>query len=112
MPDERSRWQAFWRKGAPGLIIALLALQKLNGAWTSLWFRGGMAIALSWLGIAAISGLAIESRLALTCSVLVAIASLVMWLGGSASFPGFVAFVAVLLWAWRFAPPRKSKRAI
>jgi hypothetical protein len=62
-----------------------------------------MAVAMSWLGIAAISDLAIGSSVALACSVLAAVASFVMWLGGRASFPGFIAFVVVLLGAWWFA---------
>jgi hypothetical protein len=108
---ERSRWHVFWRQGALVLMVVLLVLQQVMGAWTSWWFRGGMAVALSWLGIAALADLAIGSAVAVTCSVLVAAASFVMWFGGRASFPGFIVFVVVLLWAWRFAPrqPRGAR---
>ena len=109
---ERSRWQDFWLRGAPVVILAFASPQRVSGAWTSLWFRGGMAFAMSWLGVKAFSGLAIESRGAVTCSILVAIASFVMWFSDGASLPAVVALIAVLVWAWRFAPPRRPKRVI
>jgi hypothetical protein len=116
MPDNRSRWQDHWQRIALHrmLVFSLLLIGMAMDARAALWFDGGVAIALSWLGISWMMGLPIGRTAALAFSLLVTIASLVMsfGLGGNVRVSAGAVFVALCAAAWRFAPPRKPQSTI
>jgi hypothetical protein len=104
-----SRWRrSLWRNGALVAAFALLYLQKTG--WTSLWLQVGIALAMSWLAVAAISGWATQSLAAVLYRVLVTIAICTLWLGDhiGVRLPASVTVSVVVVWAASFSPSRKA----
>jgi len=104
--------RSLWQNGGTILLPVVLMYYKPHGS--GFWYRTGMAVAVSWIGISFFVSGDLNNRLKMICCGLFVASSAALWMLDSwrVSMLVFLPSVGLCVWAGWLAPPRKPERSI